>query len=169
MYIMKKILCISTGGTFNKRYNPVKGVLEVDGTSAALNEIREKWQCEFEIVSIIGKDSLEMTSSDRLLLLATINLSNYDDLIIIHGTDTMELTAAYLADSEPDKRVILTGAMVPYAIDPVDAVANFASAFGYLQLLEKNGIHIAMNGIVAPYEQITKERGAGKFILHTKG
>ena len=169
MYIMKKILCISTGGTFNKRYNPVKGVLEVDESSMALEKIRKKWQCEFEFVSIIGKDSLEMTSSDRLLLLATINLSNYDDLIIIHGTDTMEITAAYLADSELDKRVILTGAMIPYAIDTVDATANFASAFGYLQLLEKNGVYIAMNGIVAPYEQITKERVAGRFVLRTEG
>ena len=165
---MKKILCISTGGTFNKRYNPLKGILEIDTESGALDEIRTKWQNEFEIVSIIGKDSLEMTSSDRLLLLATINLSEYQDIIVVHGTDTMELTAAYLADSEPDKCVVLTGAMVPYAIDPVEAASNFAAAYGYIQMLENRGIYIAMNGIAAPYEQVTKERSLGKFILRTK-
>lgn len=76
----------------------------------------------------------------------------------------MEITAAYLADSELDKRVILTGAMVPYKIDPVEATANFSAAYGYLQALEKTGVYISMNGIVVLYQNITKDQAAGKFI-----
>ena len=162
---MKKILCISTGGTFNKVYNPIKGKLQIDTTSAALDQIQKKCQYEFETISIIGKDSLDITGSDRLLLMATINLSDYQDIIVVHGTDTMELTATYLADSEPDKRIILTGAMVPYSIDPVDAACNFSAAYTYLQTLEKAGVYIAMNGIIAPYDQVSKDRSLGKFIL----
>jgi L-asparaginase len=162
--MMKKILCISTGGTFNKVYNPIKGRLEVDTESRALLEIQKKWQIEFELLTIIGKDSLEMTGSDRLHLMATINLSDHQDIIVVHGTDTMEQTAAYLADSDPDKRIVLTGAMVPYSIDPIDATSNFASAYGFLQALEETGIYIAMNGLLAPYTQITKDRTMGKFV-----
>lgn len=164
---MKNILCISTGGTINKRYNPKNGELEVDADSRAIDEIRAKWQGDFEIVSIIGKDSLEMNSSDRLLLLATINLSGCQDIVVVHGTDTMELTAAYLADSEPEKCIVLTGAMVPYAIDPTEATANFASAYGFLQSSGNSGIFIAMNGIIADYRELTKDRSAGKFILQS--
>ena len=80
---MKKILLISTGGTFNKTYNPLNGNLEIDTKSKALDEISAKWQINFEVASIIGKDSLEVTNSDRLLLLATINLSKHNDNIKI--------------------------------------------------------------------------------------
>jgi len=163
---MKKILLISTGGTFNKKYNPLNGNLEIDTESKALNEISTKWQMDFEVVSIIGKDSLEINSSDRLLLLATLNLSAYDDIIIIHGTDTMDFSAEYVADAELEKRIIFTGAMVPYSIDPVEATANLSAAFGYLQALEKEGVYIAMNGIVAPCQCIKKDKAAGKFVLY---
>jgi len=161
---MKKILCISTGGTFNKVYDPVKGKLVIDPTSGALRDIQTKWQLSFELVNIIGKDSLELTGSDRLHLMATINLSDHRNIIVVHGTDTMEQTAAYLADSDPEKRIVLTGAMVPYSIDPTDAASNFASAYGFLQTLDKNGVYIAMNGLLAPYTRITKDRAAGKFV-----
>ena len=161
---MRKILIISTGGTFNKSYNPLNGELFIDKKSKAVEEIASKWLCEFEIINIIGKDSLHITNQDRLLLLATINLSKHDDIIVIHGTDTMDMTAEYLADGDLDKRIVLTGAMVPYFIDPVEATANLASAFGYLQILTDDGVYIAMNGLFNAYNKIVKDRKKGKFI-----
>lgn len=160
---MKKILIINTGGTFNKQYDPIKGTLEVLQDSTILNEIMEKWLCEFEVLNIIGKDSLDMTTQDRMELLATINMSDYDDFIVVHGTDTMELTAEYLADAEVEKRIVLTGAMVPYSIDPTEATANLASAIGYLQRQDNDGVYIAMNGVFGNYEKIKKDRKKGKF------
>jgi L-asparaginase len=161
---MKNILLVNTGGTFNKVYDPLSGELPVDTTATALEDIASRWLCDFEITNIIGKDSLHINSQDRLLLLATINLSEHDDIIIVHGTDTMHITAEYLADADLDKRIVLTGAMVPYAIDPVEATANLASAFGYLQKLDEDGIYIAMNGVFGPAETIEKEREVGKFV-----
>jgi len=160
---MKKILIISTGGTFNKQYNPKSGALEVDKTSKAVKEIAVKWLCEFEILNIIGKDSLEITNHDRLELLSTIHQSEYRYIIIVHGTDTMALTAEYLADAELEKTIILTGAMVPYCIDPVEATANFCAAYGYLNMLEENAVYISMNGSIGSYDKIHKNRTEGKF------
>ncbi len=162
---MRKILIISTGGTFNKIYNPLNGELVIDEESKAVEEIASKWLCEFEIINIIGKDSLHITNQDRLLLLATINLSKHDDIIVIHGTDTMDITAEYLADGDLDKRIVLTGSMVPYSIDPVESTANLASAFGYLQTLTDDNIYIAMNGVFGSYNKIIKDKKNGKFIL----
>jgi len=162
---MKKILIISTGGTFNKIYDPLTGELPIDRDSAALKQIASKWLCVFKTVNIIGKDSLHMTNQDRLELLATINQSEYTDIIVIHGTDTMDLTAEYLAQSDLEKRIILTGAMVPFALDPVEATANLASAFGYLQTLKDSGVYIAMNGVFGAYNEIKKDRENGRFIL----
>jgi len=162
---MDKILLISTGGTFNKIYNPLNGELIIDKTSKALNEIASHWLCEFEVVNIIGKDSLEMSNHDRLELLAIVSQSEYKKIIIVHGTDTMLLTAQYLADAEVDKQLILTGAMVPYSINPVEATANLTSSFGYIQTLNSTGIFIAMNGVFGSYEKIRKDREKGKFVF----
>ncbi len=162
---MNKILLISTGGTFNKVYNPFNGGLIIDKTSKAVQEIASHWLCEFEVVNIIGKDSLEINNHDRLELLAMISQSEYKKIIIIHGTDTMTLTAEYLADAELDKQLVLTGAMVPYSINPVEATANLASSFGYMQTLNNNGVFIVMHGVFGSYEKIKKDRKKSKFVL----
>ncbi len=162
---MRKILIISTGGTFNKEYNPHDGELVIDEASKALKEIASKWLCEFEIINMIGKDSLHINNQDRLLLLATINMSKHDDIIVVHGTDTMDITAQYLTNGDLEKRIVLTGAIVPYFIDSVEATANLASAFGYLQSLKKDGVYIVMNGVFGSYDQIKKDRKNAKFVL----
>jgi L-asparaginase len=161
---VKKILLISTGGTFNKIYDPIEGNLKIDKTSESLKQIASKWLCEFEIINIIGKDSLEMTTKDRMELLLTISASKNEEVIVIHGTDTMDVTASYLADATLEKKIILTGAMVPYSIDPVEATANLASAYGYLLHPIENGIYISMHGNVVPSTDIHKDRVQGKFI-----
>lgn len=162
---MKEILIISTGGTFNKIYDPIKGDFFIDETSQALEQITSKWLCEFEIMNIIGKDSLDMTNHDRLELLATISHSEYHHILIIHGTDTMDITAEYLEDADLEKCIVLTGAMVPYSVDPVEATANLCSAYGYMNALDKEGIFIAMNGVMGPYEKVKKDRAKGRFSL----
>jgi len=165
MQRMKKILLISTGGTFNKVYNPQNGLLDIDKKSTAIEEIAKKWLCKFELLNIIGKDSLDITNHDRLELLSTIHQSSYQCIIIIHGTDTMDVTAEYLADSELKKTIVLTGAMVPYSIDPIEATANLCSAYGYVSALEKEGIYITMNGVMGDYKKVRKNRKKGKFTL----
>ena len=162
---MKKILIIDTGGTFNKIYNPLNGVLEIDTTSQALHAIASKWHCEFEILQIIGKDSLKMTNQDRLELLGTISQSKQTHIIVIHGTDTIHLSTECLGDAELEKVIVFTGAMVPYSIDPVEATANLALAYGSIQSLEKNGVYIAMHGIIDSYKKVKKDRKKGKFGL----
>ena len=153
---MKKILIVNTGGTFNKIYDPIRGEFIIDLESQALNKIATKWLCEFNIVNIIGKDSLDMTNHDRLELLATISQSEYHHILIVHGTDTMEITAEYLADAELEKCIVLTGSMVPYSVDPVEATANLSSASGYINALDKAGVFIAMHGVMRKSEDIKK-------------
>lgn len=162
---MHKILIISTGGTFNKYYDPIHGKLNIDKTSSSLKHIASKWLCEFEILNIIGKDSLDMTNNDRLELLNSIHKSKQKRIIIVHGTDTMDTTAKYLADAKLKKSIVITGAMVPYAIDPTEATANLSSAYGYLNAIDKEEVFIAMNGVIAPYDKIKKNRIEGRFTL----
>ncbi len=159
----KNILIINIGGTFNKYYDPIRGELCIDNGAHALEDLASKWKHSFKIVNIIGKDSIEMTSEDRLELLATIHQSSYRKILIVHGTDTMDLTAAYLSDADLEKCIILTGSMVPYSIDPVEATANFAFAYGSLLNHKTNGVFIAMHGLIDTHDKLYKERKEGRF------
>ena len=161
---MPSLLILDTGGTFNKRYDPIDGTLYVEKTSQALHHIVEKWLTAFEIRAIIGKDSLDMTTQDRLEIMMHLHHSDHQAAIVVHGTDTMHVTAEYIAQSELDIPIVLTGAMVPYSIDPVEATANFASAVGFLRSNPQAGVYIAMHGHVAPWEQLTKDKQAGLFV-----
>jgi L-asparaginase len=164
---MNTILVIDTGGTFNKIYDPVRGELVVDGTGGALKQIAKKWMTEFDVVNLIGKDSLEMTLQDRLEIMMYIDRSGAKKVLIVHGTDTMHVTAEYLAESTLNAAIVLTGAMVPFSIDPVEATANFVSAYTFLKHCERPGVHIAMHGEIAPWKTLRKDRKAGKFVLLT--
>jgi L-asparaginase len=160
---MKKIVIINTGGTFNKVYNPINGELEIDKSGLALKTISKNWLTEFEIVNIIGKDSLDMVQRDREEIFKKVNNLKYERVIIVHGTDTMDKTAKYLASKELDKKIILTGAMIPFSINPIEATANLSSAYGYLLQLKENGVFIAMNGKIDLYKRVIKNRGKGYF------
>lgn len=164
---MNNIICINTGGTFNKYYNPSNGLLEVDKTSHAIQDITKKWLCESNVVDIIGKDSLEFDDNDRILLLETIrSQSSSAKIIVIHGTDTLHQSAEVLAKAALPQTIVFTGAMVPFSIDPIEAAANFASAAGYISSLENAGVYIAMNGCFGNYKNVIKDRINNKFIYN---
>ncbi len=163
--IVKKILIINTGGTFNKVYNPITGNLDIDTKGKALKSIENRWLNQFEIINIIGKDSLEMTHEDREEILKQININPYQYIIIVHGTDTMDKTANYLSSKKIDKKIVLTGSMVPFSINSIEATANIASAYGFIHEANDNGVYIAMNGKFGTYQKIQKNKEKGFFEL----
>ena len=161
---MKQILLLSTGGTFNKIYDPVHGSLEVDPRSTALHQLLKHWQADYPVRSLLGKDSLEMDDRDRQTLLEAIRDAREETIIIIHGTDTMDQSAAMVAEAQLPKQIVFTGAMIPWSIDPVEATANLASAIGYAQTLEESGVYLAMNGQFGTHLEVIKDRAAGRFV-----
>jgi len=163
--IKSKITVINTGGTFNKRYNPLSGELEVPKDSLALDEIINYcYNIDFEVLNIISKDSLEMNDDDRELIVKTIKDCKNEKIIIVHGTDTMDLTAKYLDEKIKDKTIVLTGAMFPISINKVEATLNFSQAIGFLNANIENGIYISMHGSVKNYKKLIKNRELGKFL-----
>ena len=68
-----KITVLNTGGTFNKRYNPIKGQLEVPSDNIALDKIvKSCFNVQFDIKNIVSKDSLDFTHEDRETILKEI-------------------------------------------------------------------------------------------------
>ncbi len=165
---MKNIICIDTGGTFNKIYNTKSGMLDVDKNSNSTKHIFEKWLGGFELISIIGKDSLEFTKSDRELLVETIRSTpKTSSIIVIHGTDTIDISAKYVSHADLPQTIIFTGAMSPFSIEPIEATANLASAIGFGVSQQECGVFIAINGLFGKYIDIKKDKELACFIKMT--
>ncbi|MEA3354550.1 MAG: asparaginase domain-containing protein [Campylobacterota bacterium] len=161
---MKKILILNTGGTFNKIYDEITGELIVPRHNNSLKKIIVKSKLSnIAIDGLIYKDSLNITKRDRQILLEYINKSKIDNIIIVHGTDTMDKTAQYLSGSIINKQIILTGAMKPYSIEKTEAVSNLMAAYGYIQSNKKNGVYISMHGLIKKHNKIKKNKTLGVF------
>ncbi|MBB1094450.1 asparaginase [Rhodopseudomonas palustris] len=156
------MLIINTGGTFNKRYDPIKGELFVPQDNRAIEAILTSLVMDISLQGILYKDSLEMDDHDRSVLAKTIAQSDEQIIIVVHGTDTMDLSARYVANLALEKVIVFTGAMIPFSIDPLEATANLSMAMGYAQNAS-NGVYIVMQGVMGRYDSVKKNKFAGKF------
>ncbi|WP_420388567.1 asparaginase domain-containing protein [Roseivirga sp.] len=158
-----KILIIQTGGTIDKDYPKTnKGyAFEIDepAVERILQQVMPSF--EYEVVSLMKKDSLEITDQDRAQLLTYIKQSEASKILITHGSDTMPETAAFL-NKIPEKTIVLTGAYKPERFTNSDAAFNIGVAIGALNTLHE-GTFIAMNGMVMPAGAIVKNPDTGKF------
>ncbi len=153
---------IATGGTFDKHYNELNGTLGFADSHLpeVVKRSRMTVPVALEILPLL--DSLDMQDADRARVLAACSASTERAIVIVHGTDTMKDTAAVLGAAALGKTVILTGAMIPYAIAQSDALFNLGFASAAAQLLPE-GVYVAMNGQVFTWDNVTKNRSAGVF------
>lgn len=155
---------IATGGTFDKHYNELNGVLGFSDSHLpeVIKRARLTVPVELEVVSLL--DSLDMQDADRQKVLAACQAASEKAIVIVHGTDTMRDTAQVLGalEARNDKTIVFTGAMIPYEIANSDAFFNFGFACGVAQVLPP-GVYVAMNGKVFTWDNVTKNRAAGVF------
>lgn len=153
---------IATGGTFDKHYNPLNGVLGFADSHLpeVIARARLTVPVALEVVALL--DSLDMRDADRQHVLAACQAAPERAIVIVHGTDTMRETAEVLGAAVSDKTIVFTGAMIPYEIAHSDALFNFGFACGVAQLLPP-GVYVAMNGQVFSWDNVTKNRAAGVF------
>ncbi|MBQ5948644.1 asparaginase domain-containing protein [Massilia sp. ST3] len=153
---------IATGGTFDKHYNELNGVLGFSDSHLpeVIKRSRMTVPVALDVLPLL--DSLDMQDADRQRVLAACQAAPEKAIVIIHGTDTMRETAAVLGAANLGQTIILTGAMIPYEIANSDALFNLGFACGVAQVLPA-GVYVAMNGQVFPWDNVQKNRAAGVF------
>ncbi len=162
---MAQLRLIACGGTFDKRYDPLNGEL-VFGASH-LPDIVERVRLTIDVVveTAMQLDSLDMQDADRRRVVDACEAATEPAIVVVHGTDTMPQTAAVLGpvfDARGDRTIVLTGAMVPYAITDSDAMFNLGFACACARTLP-HGVWIAMNGRWHRWDDVRKNREAGVF------
>lgn len=152
-----------TGGTFDKEYNELNGTLFFKDSH--LSEMLKLGRCRLplEIRTLMMIDSLEMTDSDRMIIVENCKSAPEDRIVVTHGTDTMVETAGFLARHAPGKTIVLTGAMIPYKFGSSDGMFNLGSSLAFVQTLPP-GVYISMNGKCFPWDKVKKDKRIGEFV-----
>jgi L-asparaginase len=151
-----------TGGTFDKRYDELKGALSFGDTHLPEMLRLGRSRVDVSIRTLMMIDSLDMTDADRAIIVEQCRMAAESQVVVTHGTDTMVDTAGALATAATGKTIVLTGAMVPYAFGSSDGLFNLGSALSFVQVLPP-GVYIAMNGHAFASDRVRKNKQTGFF------
>lgn len=164
----RRIALISTGGTIEKTYDELHGVLtnEVSVLDIMLARL-ELHGVEIVRVPLMNKDSLQMDERDHTLIARTaIDFAEaHDGVVVVHGTDRLATTGERMVElsPEPPVPIVLTGAMRPYALRTTDALQNVTEALLAVQLLAP-GVYVAIHNHVLTFPGVVKDVRKGTFV-----
>jgi len=158
---MNSVKIFTVGGTIDKVYFDAKSTYEVGPPNISEVLADLSLNMEFDVTSLMKKDSLEMTDDDREIVRKAIVGTDATMIVITHGTDTMVQTAQCLKDIL-DKTIVLTGALAPALFKSSDAMFNIGCALTAVQI-KQPGVYIAMNGQVFDYDKVRKDVVNNKF------
>jgi L-asparaginase len=165
---MKAIALISTGGTIEKTYDALEGVLSNQAT--VLDVMLAQLSLEgvaLTRVPLLNKDSMDMSPADHALIARTVGVmaETHDGVVVVHGTDRLATTGERIVETvgeRPQVPVVLTGAMRPYALRSTDALQNMTEALLGVQILDP-GVYVAMHNKVLRFPGVVKDVVRGTF------
>lgn len=159
---------LTTGGTIEKTYDEEEGTLQ-NRETIIKNKILQKLRLpyrEVEVKSVMSKDSLFMDDKDRQMIGEKIHamVEKGSPVVVLHGTDTMDQTAAYCfkAFPNPSVPVVFTGAMKPLGFDDSDATQNVVEAI-FATLIASPGYYISFHGKLFNVPEVRKNKSKGTF------
>ncbi len=164
----RRIALISTGGTIEKTYDELSGVLanHVSVLDVMLVSL-ELRGVEVQRVSLMNKDSLDMTPEDHTLIAETAGrlAAELAGVVVVHGTDRLAASGDRVVElvGTPATPIVFTGAMRPYELRSTDALQNLTEALLAVQILPP-GVYVAMHNQVLQFPGITKDKVAGTFV-----
>lgn len=164
----KRIALISTGGTIEKTYDELAGVLHnrVSVLDVMLAQLQLRG-IQIDRVGLMNKDSLDMSEADHdLIALTTAHYTQtHEGIVIVHGTDRLAKTGHRLVEKINPIRVpvVLTGAMRPWEMRSTDALQNLTEALLAVQLLQP-GVYVSMHNQVLQFPGVEKDPKLGTFV-----
>jgi L-asparaginase len=164
----RRIALISTGGTIEKTYDELSGVLanQVSVLDVMLASL-ELRGVEVQRVALMNKDSLDMTPEDHTLIAETAGrlASGTSGVVVVHGTDRLAASGERVVElvGIPASPIVFTGAMRPWELRSTDALQNLTEALLAVQILAP-GVYVAMHNQVLQFPGVVKDRRAGTFV-----
>ena len=163
----RTIALISTGGTIEKTYDELSGVLanQVSVLDVMLASL-ELRGVDVHRVALMNKDSLDMSAEDHTLIAQTAAemAKKYAGVVIVHGTDRLAVSGDRICElGKPASPIVLTGAMRPYELRSTDALQNLIEALLAVQILTP-GVYVAMHNQVLQFPGVVKDAERRTFV-----
>ncbi|HWB21217.1 MAG TPA: asparaginase domain-containing protein [Phycisphaerales bacterium] len=164
----KRIALISTGGTIEKTYDELAGVMhnKISVLDVMLGSL-ELRGITVHRIPLMNKDSLEMTEDDHQRIAVTVKrmAEMHEGVVVVHGTDRLANTGNVIEHmlGVPSVPVVLTGAMRPYVMRTTDALQNLTEALLAVQILPP-GVYVAMHNQVLQFPGVEKDPQQGTFV-----
>ncbi|MDA4129850.1 MAG: type I asparaginase [Thaumarchaeota archaeon] len=133
MTTSRQVHILTTGGTIMSRSGPdSSGNADVASVEEIFPEVNVEG-VEYEVKEVLSKGSANMVDGDWIKIASAVESSirsNADGIVILHGTDTMQYTAAALSFMISGLRipVVLTGSMIPMGDQGTDGIGNLKAA-----------------------------------------
>ena len=162
-----RVAIISTGGTIEKTYNEMEGVLH--NAFSVLDVMLAQLSLEgvqISRVPLMNKDSQQMTEEDHTMVAQTAGAMAYahDGVVIVHGTDRLAKTGERIVEvlDEPRVPIVLTGAIRPYMLRNTDSLQNLTESLLSVQIVAP-GVYCAMHNRVLRFPGVIKDYERGTF------
>lgn len=163
------IALLTTGGTIDKIYDPLRGVLRND--VSVLDVMLEGMVLEgvgLHQIEVLNKDSLDMSAEDhrQIASVAVEEAGRRDGVVIIHGTDRLTCTGDAIVEAAGDSLtvpIVLTGAMRPWILRNSDAPQNLTESLLAVQMLDP-GVYVCMHNRALRFPGIQKDREQLRFV-----
>ena len=162
---------IKMGGTIEFKdpgYETInQQMMKMDTTIDSYLKNMVKPHFTYSLDTICEKDSREITEDDLQKLARSIENSPHVNILVTHGTFTMAKTAQYLdtyfSDKNLQKKIIITGSMVPIVGFSIsDAAFNLGYSIASFDHLE-NGVYMSINGGIFKSGEVEKNLEALRF------
>lgn len=149
---LPKVLLLSTGGTIASRVDyrtgSVTPALSAQDLNASVPELSDIANIDAEV---LFSEYSENLTPDHWIKIAqrldSLAKSDYKGIIVAHGTDTMQYTAAFLSFSLAGfpKPIVLVGSQRSSDRPSSDAATNLISATRFIVNCKANGVFVAMH------------------------
>lgn len=133
--MQKNLLIIATGGTIasNKTKKGLSPTSTGDDLISQIAGLPE--DCRLHVLQLMNIDSTNMKPDGWMAIQKAIaeNYDTYDGFVVLHGTDTLDYTAAalsYLIQNSP-KPIVITGSQKPMSHPYTDAKINLYQSILY--------------------------------------
>lgn len=156
----KKILLLTTGGTIacTKGTNGYAPTLSGETLLEYVPQVRR--YADIQVKALLNKDSTDIVPQDWIAIADAIytNRSDYDSVVVLHGTDTMAYSASAVSFMTlgVEIPVVFTGSQRPMGQPDSDGPLNLSDAVCTACLCKFGGVFLVFDGTVFNGSRVSK-------------
>jgi L-asparaginase len=139
------ICVVSTGGTFEKIYDPVSESMTFPPDSCVPGILGKCSAEGFVFEHVMQRDSSGFDETDHDRIASHVVNLQFKRVVLIHGTSSILKTAKAIQRKNAPGVYVLTGAFIPFRYSQIEASFNLGGAIALARYMTR-GVYLFMHG-----------------------